>query len=251
MPRLSARCVLLSFVLRAQCSLLVPAALEGRWCHASVARPRAAAHCSSAVASVPATATDLTALLTEAAETRGVDDQAVVNALLELEKRMRAASKEDGALSLATLAALDGSWQLAFTTGTVDMQNKLGARINYFPIKAVQTFDTTTMDITNGIYLGDFAVLRFFGSFEWAESARRLNFDFDEIAIFGLRVRLPKGGAAQIGASTGLGSENNVARAKRDKPAFFNWISADAKIATARGGGGGLALWQRVDPQDS
>ena len=27
--------------------------------------------------------------------------------------------------------------------------------------------------------------------------------------------------------------------------AFFNWISADAEIATARGGGGGLALWQR------
>lgn len=33
---------------------------------------------------------------------------------------------------------------------------------------------------------------------------------------------------------------------KRDKSAFFNWISADATIATARGGGGGLALWKRV-----
>ena len=26
---------------------------------------------------------------------------------------------------------------------------------------------------------------------------------------------------------------------------FFNWISADEQIATARGGGGGLALWKR------
>jgi hypothetical protein len=26
---------------------------------------------------------------------------------------------------------------------------------------------------------------------------------------------------------------------------FFNWISADERIATARGGGGGLALWKR------
>ena len=29
------------------------------------------------------------------------------------------------------------------------------------------------------------------------------------------------------------------------KKPFFNWISADSNIATARGGGGGLALWQR------
>ena len=29
------------------------------------------------------------------------------------------------------------------------------------------------------------------------------------------------------------------------KKPFFNWISADGLIATARGAGGGLALWQR------
>ena len=29
------------------------------------------------------------------------------------------------------------------------------------------------------------------------------------------------------------------------KKPFFNWISADSLIATARGAGGGLALWQR------
>tara|TARA_B100000524_G_scaffold190291_1_gene98630 strand:- start:595 stop:711 length:117 start_codon:yes stop_codon:yes gene_type:complete len=33
---------------------------------------------------------------------------------------------------------------------------------------------------------------------------------------------------------------------KRELPAFFNWISADEQIATARGGGGGLALWRRL-----
>jgi hypothetical protein len=43
-----------------------------------------------------------------------------------------------------------------------------------------------------------------------------------------------------------LGSESNVKNAQKDKAAFFNWISADDKIATARGGGGGLALWTRV-----
>ncbi len=53
--------------------------------------------------------------------------------------------------------------------------------------------------------------------------------------------------AAKIGASTGLGSDSNVKNAQKDKKAFFNWISADKNIATARGGGGGLALWKRIE----
>ena len=84
-------------------------------------------------------------------------------------------------------------------------------------------------------------------AFEWDEKARRLNFDFEQIALLGLRFNLPKGGAAKIGASTGLGAESNVVNArKKELPAFFNWISADEQIATARGGGGGLALWRRL-----
>ena len=104
------------------------------------------------------------------------------------------------------------------------------------------------MAITNGIYLGSFAVLRFFGSFEWLEDRRRLEFDFDRIAVLGLGIDLPKGGAEELGAATGLGAKNNVKRAEQGKKAFFNWISADEEIATARGGGGGLALWRR-DPE--
>jgi len=50
----------------------------------------------------------------------------------------------------------------------------------------------------------------------------------------------------QIGSATGLGSENNVKLAEQKKKPFFNWVSADEKVATARGGGGGLALWKRV-----
>ena len=88
-----------------------------------------------------------------------------------------------------------------------------------------------------------FPYLNCYSSFK----ARRLNFDFEQIALLGLRFNLPKGGAAKIGASTGLGAESNVVNAqKRELPAFFNWISADEQIATARGGGGGLALWRRL-----
>ena len=35
------------------------------------------------------------------------------------------------------------------------------------------------MAITNGIYLGEFALLKFFGDFDWLEDRRRLEFDFD------------------------------------------------------------------------
>jgi len=53
----------------------------------------------------------------------------------------------------------------------------------------------------------------------------------------------------KIGAGSGLGSESNVKNSQEGRKAFFNWISADDNIATARGGGGGLALWKRIDTE--
>jgi hypothetical protein len=47
-----------------------------------------------------------------------------------------------------------------------------------------------------------------------------------------------------------LGSANNEKLADMGRRAFFDWISADDEIATARGGGGGLALWKRVVDND-
>jgi hypothetical protein len=114
------------------------------------------------------------------------------------------------------------------------------------------------MAISNGIFLGEFPVLQFYGSFEWKEKARKLEFDFDTISVLGLKITLPKGtdltslfharhnctliklppgGAAKIGQSTGLGSESNIELVEKGRKPFFNWISADAEIATARGGG--------------
>jgi hypothetical protein len=209
----------------------------------SLSRSGAAVRCSAAVADMDG----LLQTLKAAADTKTEDPDRVVGALLDLEKLARAVSKEDdGAFSRDTLEKLNGSWRLVFTTGTVDTQKRVG-KINYFPIKAVQSFNTQTspMTLTNGIFAGDFALLQFYGDFEWLEDKRRLEFDFDEIAVLGFRIQLPKGGAAEIGASTGLGSKGNVQRAQSGKKAFFNWISADASIATARGGGGGLALWRR------
>ena len=80
---------------------------------------------------------------------------------------------------------------------------------------------------------------------------RKLEFDFDKIAVLGFEINLGKGKAAELGSASGLGSKNNENLIKNNKKPFFNWISADDKIATARGGGGGLALWKRVDSNGS
>mmetsp|Transcript_20592 Transcript_20592/g.56856 ORF Transcript_20592/g.56856 Transcript_20592/m.56856 type:complete len:167 (+) Transcript_20592:404-904(+) len=165
---------------------------------------------------------------------------------------MRKAAKEDEAVAQTTLQNLTGSWRLIFTTGTAKTQQQRG-RINYFPIKAVQSFDTTAspMTIENGIYFGNWPALRFSGTMDFDLQKRRLEFDFDGLELLGLlNLQLGQGQAVSLGAKTGLGSESNVANAAKQKSAFFNWISADTNIATARGGGGGLALWKRVEPED-
>lgn len=185
-------------------------------------------------------------LLKSAAETKKEDSDDVVAALLDLEKLSRQAAKLDESYAQTMLQNLDGSWQLVFTTGTVDTQKKVG-KINYFPLKAVQSFNTTDMSIENGIYVGDFCAIKFSGDFSFDLKKRKLEFDFNNICLLQtFDIKLKKGEAASLGAKSGLGSESNVANAAKDKSAFFNWISADESIATARGGGGGLALWKRV-----
>ena len=75
--------------------------------------------------SIPPAAVAPLDLCREAAKTKTADPDAVCEALLEVEKTMRAEAKtDDGALSRATLDALDGAWRLIFTTGTVETQTK-------------------------------------------------------------------------------------------------------------------------------
>lgn len=204
------------------------------------------------------------ALLTRAAETKAEDSDAVVGALLDLEKLQRKQVQADPSLADATLEALagngGGSWRLIFTTGTINTQERTG-RINYFPLKATQSFRKTDggseeWKIENGIFAGDFPLVQFQGDFDWTvqkSGVIKLTFDFTKLKLFNfLELQLKAGEAANLGAKSGLGSESNVDLIERQgKRAFFNWISADGSIATARGGGGGLALWKRVDYEGS
>lgn len=193
-------------------------------------------------------------ILVRAAETKQEDSETVIQALLDLEQLMRQKAKEEGeGVGTDMKTQLNGDWRLIFTTGTKTTQEKYG-KITYFPIKAVQTFRTQNEDpmkITNGIFLGDFPLVEFSGEMDFDLRKRKLEFDFDTlVALNFIKLNLGQGEAAKLGASSGLGSESNVENAKRGRQAFFNWISADEDIATARGGGGGLALWKRIPMEE-
>ena len=199
------------------------------------------------------------AVLYRAADTKTEDSDAVVAALLDLEKMKRQAYKESPAAADSTLEALSGgggsSWRLVFTTGTIDTQKKTG-RVNYFPIKATQSFNKETDPwlIENGIYLGDFPIVKFKGDFDWTvqkSGVAKLTFDFTSIKLFNSwEIQLKAGEAASIGAKTGLGSKSNEELEKRGKRPFFNWIIADSVIACARGTRGkpDLQVWNIQKP---
>ena len=137
-------------------------------------------------------------VLLSAAESKGESSDAVVGALLSLEKACRERGRADPSANAQVAAKLDGSWRLVFTTGTIDTQKRTG-RVNYFPVKAVQSFDMATNRIANGIFLGDLAALRFFGDFSFDLASKKLQFDFDTLKVFGFsfplqRRRLPTRG---------------------------------------------------------
>jgi hypothetical protein len=194
-------------------------------------------------------------LLRRAARTKLENPDRVLDALYALEKNAKVRFKEDSTIFATNIMNnISGEWRLIFTTGTKEMQDKKGGRVNYFPLKAIQKFDTTTTPkiIENGIYGPyDIPLVRFYGDFDFDARKRKLEFDFDMIEILGLvKIKLGRKEIAKIGGATGLGSANNEKLADMGRRAFFDWISADDEIATARGGGGGLALWKRVGIDD-
>lgn len=186
-----------------------------------------------------------------AAETKLENPDRVLDALSSLENNCKMKFKEDSAAFYQDIINnISGEWRLIFTTGTKERQQKSGGRVNYFPLRAIQKFDASVepKSIENGIYGPlNLPLVRFTGDFDFDERKRKLEFDFDTIEILGLlKINLGREEVAKIGATTGLGSSNNEKLAKTGRRAYFDWISADDNIATARGGGGGLALWKRV-----
>jgi hypothetical protein len=107
-------------------------------------------------------------LLRKAAITRAEDPDEVLEALEGLEKLMRQKRKVEGeSVAKEVLDNLTGEWRLIFTTGTKKTQDRFKTKINYFPLKAIQAFDATQEPkyIENAIYVGDFSLLKFIGTF--------------------------------------------------------------------------------------
>ena len=83
--------------------------------------------------------------LRKAAITKCEDAEEVLTALEDLEKLMREKRKNEGEkVAQEVLDNLTGEWRLIFTTGTKKTQDRFNTKINYFPLKAIQAFDSTT-----------------------------------------------------------------------------------------------------------
>ena len=141
-----------------------------------------------------------TAFLCKASVTKCEDPEQVLNSLESLEKLMRQKRKAEGeGVAQDVLDNLTGEWRLVFTTGTKKTQDRSG-KINYFPLKAIQAFDATKdpMYIENAIYVGDFALIKFRGDFEFDLKKSKVEFDFDQICILGFTINLKKDTAAKV-----------------------------------------------------
>lgn len=148
-----------------------------------------------------------------------------------------------------------GSGESSSRPGTKETTTKIRRTSELLPLlKAMQKFDASTspMVIENGIYdpLGHTsgAIRRGTSIYDGAEAEIGIRFRHHRSTSDYSRSSWGRKDIANIGGATGLGSSssNNEKLAESGRRAFFDWTSAHDEIATARGGGGGLALWNRV-----
>jgi len=131
-------------------------------------------------------------------------------------------------------------WKLVFTVSknnVIEATSKGPSAVkgnggSFFPVTAVQNWSKATMRIQNGIFiLGVFALV-FSGDFEVKD--RILYFDFDRLDV-------------KLGPlGFGFDLPPNEERQGKKRP-FLVFLHADEEICIAKGRGGGLAVWKKVD----
>mmetsp|Transcript_542 Transcript_542/g.1548 ORF Transcript_542/g.1548 Transcript_542/m.1548 type:complete len:271 (-) Transcript_542:68-880(-) len=135
-------------------------------------------------------------------------------------------------------------WKLVFTVSKSNLNQATSKGLgsvsgnggSFFPVTAVQNWNNANMRIQNGIFiLGVFSLI-FSGDFELVNKSGILYFDFDRLDI------------ALGPIKFGFDLPPDEKRAGKKRP-FFVWVHADQDIAIARGRGGGLAVWKRVDQE--
>lgn len=183
-------------------------------------------------------------LLRQASNDKTVSPDDIYNAIRYMEKLLPAKRKdaEDAKRIFENLSP--NSWQLILTTGDLETQKTLGPKIKYIPvIEAVQLFDGTQNPpfIRNGVYFSKVPLAEFEGVFRWFGDLRRLEFDFKTVKVFGNDITgiLPD----TVKKSAGLLLDGD----SYTKQPAFSWIEVDDAVAIARGAGGGVALWKKVE----
>ncbi|CAM9142868.1 unnamed protein product, partial [Ascophyllum nodosum] len=183
-----------------------------------------------ATATAVETIEDAKSIILGAAERRDQDPDTVLEAIRLIERKGGSKQSlkggDEGAKPKFDLLTTNGKWRLVFTTGDAKTQKKIGGKLTYIPIKAVQVFNPD-YTITNGVYLGSFPLLEFAGTFTWQEDNSRLEFTFNQVGVLGLRFPYNQG-------------ESKV------QPGF-TFMDISDRYVIARGAGGGLALWLRQD----
>jgi hypothetical protein len=162
----------------------------------------------------------------------------VVKTLLETEKQ---AKKER---LLYKLENLLGTWRLCFVTGTKKAKKRAGVILGdgrYLPNFITIQLSYSSDQVENLVKFGCLEI-KLTGPIKFLTPQNILAFDFTKIVVklanFTIYGGEMRGGKAK---------EANFAQESIKKQAFFCYFLITDQIIAARGRGGGLALWEKVN----
>lgn len=171
--------------------------------------------------------------------------QLVYQALLDAEK------KNHQQKIRYNFAQLWGDWRLTFITGTKSSQQKMGGLLGkgfYLPPLAKITISYIPKNnsslqgrVINKVNVG-LITFTVSGPIKYIEKKNILAFDFNHLsmAILGTQIY-------QQDIRNGVKSESDFYDTNISKQAFFSYFLVTEKFIAARGRGGGLALWKKLN----
>ncbi len=173
----------------------------------------------------------------------------LVTALLQAEKSSKH-SKQSYSFN-----QLIGTWRLCFITGTVKTRKKAGKILGsgrYLPnwVTILLSYSQNTDKeargrVENLVKLG-FVQLSLTGPVKFLPPKNILGFDFTQISVKIFTKTVYSGYMRR-----GKKSEENFYQERIAKQAFFSYFWIGEQIIAARGRGGGLALWTRIEEKTS
>ena len=170
----------------------------------------------------------------------------VVAALLEAEKTSK---KQKISYSFEQLL---GTWRLSFVTGTKKAKSRLGIALGggrflpqflkiYLTYRLAKDSSPTPIEVENNVSIGPLQI-SLTGPVKFLSPQNIVAFDFIQMHLKFLGLTLYNG-SVRGGLKTATNFENEPI----SKQAFFTYFYVSEEAIAARGKGGGLALWSRVN----